>query len=81
MRVIEGREQTRLALEARQAVGVRRKVIAKDLDRDVAPQLGVARTVNLTHAARTDGIANLVSPEPGSNKAHICSYRGNVARW
>ncbi len=64
--VIERGEQPRLALEARQALGVVGELRGQHLDRDVAPQLGVARPVDLAHAACTQRPDNLVRPQSAS---------------
>ena len=49
--VVEGRQQLRLALEAREALGIGDERRGQDLDRDVAIELGVARTIHLAHSA------------------------------
>jgi hypothetical protein len=48
--MVQRGEDLRLALEAREAVGVVRKGRGQDLQRDVAMELGVAGMVHLTHA-------------------------------
>jgi len=44
----------RLALESRHSFGVRDKRLGQGLDRHVAIQPGVARPVDLAHAARPE---------------------------
>ena len=51
VRVIQRREHLRFAPETRQPIGVRGEQLGEDLDRDVAIQLRVARTIDLAHAA------------------------------
>ena len=61
--MIERGQDLRLALEARQALGIRGKCFGKNLQRDVALQAGVARTVDLTHAAGAEDCADLIDSE------------------
>ena len=49
--MIERREQTRFASEARAALRIGREVLGQDLDRDVAIEPGVAGAIDLAHAA------------------------------
>ena len=51
VRMIERREKLRLALEARDALGIDARSLQHDLDRDVAPELRVARAIDLAHPA------------------------------
>ena len=52
VRVIQRGEHARFALEARQAIRDRPRTTSRqDLERDVAPQLRVARAIDLAHAA------------------------------
>jgi len=51
VRVVEGGEQLRLALEAGEAVGVLRQLGRQQLDRHVAAELRIGRTVDLAHSA------------------------------
>ena len=60
VRVIEGREDPRLALEARQAFGVTGHDIRQDLDRDVALQIRVVCAIHLAHSAGPEKGDNLV---------------------
>jgi len=59
VRVIEGREHSRLPLEAGEPFGVLRESSGQDLDRDIAPELGVLRAIDLAHATRADGGGDL----------------------
>ena len=54
VRMIERGEEAGFAREARPALGVSGEVGRQDLDRDVAPELAVARAIDLTHAASTE---------------------------
>jgi hypothetical protein len=54
VRMREGRDGERLALEARQRLGVVRHLRGENLDRDVALQLGIPRSVDLAHPARAE---------------------------
>ncbi len=60
------RDRPRFALEAVRAVAVGGDVRRQDLDRDRAIEAGVARAVDLAHAARADGRRRFVGTEAGS---------------
>ena len=49
--MIERGEHLRFALEPREPSGIARERLRQDLDRDLAIELGVARAVDLAHAA------------------------------
>ena len=49
--MVERGEQARFAREAGAALGIGGEVRRQDLDRDVAPELAVARAIDLAHAA------------------------------
>ena len=51
VRVVQGGEHLRLALEAGDALGIGRKGRRQNLDRDVTIELGIACAVDLAHAA------------------------------
>jgi len=51
------------ALEPRAAVRVGGERLRQDLDRDVAPQAGIARAVDFAHPARTDEAHDLVGAQ------------------
>ena len=68
--VIQLREQLRLTLEPIQTFLVACELFGKDFDGDVAPEFRVTRTINLTHAACSDGLDDFVWTELGS-----CSKR------
>src|SRR5687767_6289229 len=59
-------EDLRLALEARQAVGIERERVRDDLERHVAVQPRVARPVNLAHAAGAERADDFV-------RANVCA--------
>ena len=63
VRVIQGREDLRLALEPRQPLGVLGHRLRQDLDRDLAVELGVPRPVHLSHPARAERRQDLVGAE------------------
>ena len=50
-------------IEARQAIGIVRKGLGKDFDRDIAIQLRVAGSVHLAHAASTEGRQDFVTTQ------------------
>ena len=51
VRMVERREHLRLALEAREPIGIAREELGKDLQRDITIELRVTRTIDLAHAA------------------------------
>ena len=52
VRMVERREHLRLALEAREPIGVAMERLRQHLDGDVAVQLRVACPIHLAHASR-----------------------------
>jgi len=62
--VIERGEQLRLALEPRQALGIRREHLGQDLQGDVAPEARIAGAIHLAHAAGTDRTDHFIDAEP-----------------
>jgi hypothetical protein len=61
--MIQGRQQPRLALEARDTIGIGDKGPGQDLERHVAPQLHIMGAIHLAHRARREKLANLVRPD------------------
>ena len=61
--MVERGERAGLALEAGDAFAVAREFLGQHLDRHLAPELGVAGAVDLTHASRAEGREDLVRPE------------------
>jgi len=66
MRMIERRKQARFAGKPRAALGVRRELRWKDLDRDLALELAVPRAIDLPHAPgaerREDRVRSELTP-------------------
>ena len=52
--MVQRREHPRFALEARESIGMARERRRQNLDRDIAPELRVVRTVHFAHAARAE---------------------------
>ena len=79
VRMIERCENVGFALEAREPVGIDGEELRKDLERDVAIELCVARTIDLAHAAGADSANDLVraSRVPLERLATVepCDYR------
>src|SRR6476620_11068511 len=70
-RVIERRQRSCFALEPREPLRIARERRRHYLERDVAPEFGVACEVDLTHPADTKGRPNLISTETrASRQAH-----------
>jgi hypothetical protein len=63
VRVLQAGQQSRLALEARDAFRVARHLSGQDLDRDLATELGVARAIDLAHAALAESADDFVAAE------------------
>jgi len=63
VRVVDAREQPRLALETGQSVPVGRELLREQLDGDVATETGVMGPVHLAHAAGTDRLLDAVVTE------------------
>ena len=64
--VVERRQHPRFALEASQSFGVGADVFRQCLDRDVAPELGVACAIDDAHASRPEGGDDLVGADAGA---------------
>jgi len=64
--VVERREHLRLALEPRHAFGIRGERVRQDLDRDLAPERRVRRSVDLAHSAFADRRDDFVDAESGA---------------
>ena len=52
--MIERRQHLRFSLESRETLAVLRERVGKDLERDLAAQLGVPGAIHLTHSAHTE---------------------------
>ena len=75
--MVQRGERPRLALEARDPVGVRGKEVGQDLDRDVPIEARVARPVDLAHPARTKGSEDLVPADSRTwGETHEREYTG-----
>ena len=66
--MVERREHPRFALEARQAVGIRGEDARQNFERDVAPELRVARAIHLAHAARAEQCVDLVDADASTGQ-------------
>jgi hypothetical protein len=61
--MIERRQHLRLTFEARQSIRVVGQEFGQDLDRDVAMELGVSRSIDLAHPASSQQRENFISAE------------------
>ena len=70
--MIERRQRLRLACEPREPVGIGGKRLGKNLQGDVAVELGVSRAIHLAHAAGAEQVAELEHADAttGSEFAH-----------
>jgi hypothetical protein len=66
VRVVQRGEQLRFALETREAIAVPRERARQRFDGHVAAELGVARAVDLAHAARAKRTGDFVGAETGA---------------
>ncbi len=66
--MIQRRERLGFAREAREALGIVRKGLGKDLDRDVAIQPRIEGAVHLAHPALADLGGNFIRTETGARK-------------
>ena len=66
VRVVEGREDPRLALEAREPIRVLRKRLGQNLQRDIASKFRVAGAIDFAHAAGAKRREDLVRAEPSA---------------
>ena len=73
VRVVELREELRLALESRQALLVLGERRGQDLDRDLALQPRVGRAVDLAHPALAELGGDLVGAEALADQGGILS--------
>ena len=64
--MVQRGERLRFAREAGEAFRVQRKELGQDLDRDVAIELGIARAIDLAHAARTECADHFISAQAGA---------------
>src|SRR6476620_9932391 len=71
--MVQRREEPRLPFEARQLIAGWRGRARENLDRDVASEAGVARTVDFAHAARADGGKDLVMPKATARRQRHCA--------
>ena len=62
VRMIQRREKARLSFESRQPLGVDGERRRQNLDRDLAAQPRIARSIHLAHPAGADGGEDLYGP-------------------
>ena len=72
VRMVQRGDGAGFALEAREAIGIARRLGGQHLERDVAAELRVGRAVDLTHGARANLRGNTVVPErPSGHSAMV----------
>ena len=69
--MIERGEQSRLALEARAAIGIAEHRVGQDLEGDVATERRVARPIDLAHAAGAEESGHFVGPEAIARRERV----------
>jgi hypothetical protein len=74
VRMIQRREQPRLARKSRQPIRIAREARWQHLDGDVPSELGVARAIHLAHPARPERTDNLERTEFRTDgEAHVAT--------
>ena len=69
--MIERSEKHRLVLQARAPLGARRELVGEDLQRDLAPEPGVASPPDFAHPSGADWSEDLVRTQaPPGTEAH-----------
>jgi len=68
VRVTQRGERLRFLLEARHSVRIGREGGRQHLDRDVAPQSGIAGAIYLAHAAGANQTGDLIRSEPRTGR-------------
>ena len=58
-------QHLRFALEPRETLGILRERVGQDLERDVAVELGIARTIDFAHAACAQEREDFIRAEVG----------------
>ena len=77
VRVVERREQTRLALEARDPLGHRSKHVRQNFESDVAVEIDIAGAIHLAHAARPEERDDFIWTDAGTGgEGHGCVRPG-----
>ena len=80
--MVEGSRGSGFLLEAAEAIGVLRERRRQDLDRHVASEARVARSIHFAHSARAEWRQDLVGAElRARRKAHVLRrlHRGDAA--
>jgi hypothetical protein len=75
--MIQRRKRLRFADEPCEPVGVAREEIGQHLDRDITVKRQVSGTIDLAHAARSEGGDNLIRAEAGAvSEGQTVDYTG-----
>jgi hypothetical protein len=81
VRMVQGREDLRFALESRKPIGISDKQIGQDLQRNIAPKLRITGAIHLAHAARAKGRLDLIRSESSTrNERHKVESRANCTQ-
>ena len=68
VRVVQRREGLGFACEPSQPIGIVRKRVRQDFERDIAIQLRIARAIDLSHAPFADWRGDFVDAETGARR-------------
>lgn len=77
VRVIQRGQRLCLAREAGEALRIECEEVGKDLDRDVAIELGIAGAIHLAHSAGADGGDDVVRPQLRTVAQHPATRVGS----
>ena len=80
--MVQRGEDLRFALEAGEPIGIGREHVRQDLDRDIAPELRIARAIDLAHAAGPDQGGDFIRAEAGAGRESqrvTVDYTGRTA--
>jgi hypothetical protein len=66
--MIQGASGARLTFKSNGPPSLTRNILRQDLERNIAPEPRVARTVNLAHAPSADLRKNLIGPQFGAGR-------------
>jgi hypothetical protein len=80
--MVERREHSRFAFEARQSIGMPGERRWQNLDGDIAPELRIVRTVDFAHAARAEQRVQAIPAKqlPGHVRQRVRSIGGELER-
>jgi hypothetical protein len=80
VRMVQRGEHLGLALEAAQAVRIEGEQLGQHLQRDITIQPGIARAIDLAHAADANGHDDFILTEPAPGRQrHLCELAAIIS--